>query len=153
MTAQRIQQHELLQIHRNLGIRNHDFRENGMCPAAFPAFDAENTQDNGTLPCFQATAVIPVTNQAAGVPAAAPQPVQRKICCDFSVNFWCYPLETFEISCYHDDAVFSNDFWPLLVLCEQERTFSGCSSCFCNMCRLWVFIPKPTVMIPYDLCV
>ncbi len=103
--AQRIKQHPLLQICRDLGIRNYDFRENGMCTAAFPAFDAENTQDNGTLPCFQPPAVIPVTNQAASVPAAATHSVQRKIGCDFSVNFLCYPLEPFEVSCYPDTAM------------------------------------------------
>ena len=104
-TAQWIKQHPLLEIRRNLGIRDYQFRKNSMSPAALSAFDTENTQNNGALPCFQATAVISVTDQAAGVPAAATQSVQRKIRCDFSVYFRCYPLEPFEVSCYHDNAM------------------------------------------------
>ncbi len=94
-----------------------------MCPATLPAFHAENTKDNRALPCFQTTAVIPVTNQAASMPATAAQPVQRKIGCDFPVNFLCYPLEPFEVSCYHDNAMLSNDFGHCW-LCEQEPGFA-----------------------------
>ena len=122
-TAQWIKQHPLLEIRRNLGIRNYDFRKNGMCTAAFPASDTQNVQDYCALPCFQATGVISVTNQAAGVPTAATQSVQRKIRCDFSVYFRCYPLESFEVSCYHDNAMLSNDFGHCW-LCEQEPGFA-----------------------------
>ena len=122
-TAQRIKQHPLLQICRNLGIRNDDFRENGMCTAAFLASDAQNAKDNRAMSCFQPPAIIPVTNQAAGVPAASTQSVQRKIGCDFSVNFRCYPLEPFKVSCYHDNAMLSNDFGHCW-LCEQEPGFA-----------------------------
>ena len=135
--AQRIKQHPLLQIRRNLGLRNYDFRENGMCTAAFLASDAHNAKDNRALSCFQPPAVIPVTNQAAGVPAAATQFVQRKIGCDFSVNFRCYPLEPFEVSCYHDNAMLSNDFGHCW-LWEQEPGFARAwVPAFCNMYRLW----------------
>ena len=151
-TAQRIKQHPLLQICRNLGIRNYDFRENCVCPATFPAFDSENVKDNRALPGFQATAVIPVTNQAASVPTAAAQSVQRKIGCDFSVNFLCYPLEPFEVSCYHDSAMLSNDFGHCW-LCEQEPALRGRGSCFLYYVPALDLVPKPAVMIPCYLLV
>ena len=153
MTAQRIQQHELLQIHRNLGIRNDQFRKNGMCPAALSAFDTENAKDNSALPCFQPSIVIPVSNQEAGMAATTAEPIQRKIGCYFSVSFRCYPLEAFENSCYHDNAMLSNDFCHCLLY-EQEPGFARAwVPAFCNMCRPCVFIPKPIVMIAWYLCV
>ena len=106
-----------------------------MRSATLPAFDSENVKDNRALPGFQATAVIPVTNQAASEPTAAAQPVQRKIGCDFSVNFRCYPLDPFEVSCYHDNAMLSNDFGHCL-LCEQELLSEGEVPAFLLLCRL-----------------
>ena len=122
-TPQRIKEHILLQIGRDLRIRNDQFRKDGMCPAAFFAFDAKNAKDNRTLACLEAPSVIPVSNQATGMSTAAVELIQWKICCDFSVNFRSYPLEPFEYSCYHDTVVRSNHSDASVA--EQERTFSG----------------------------
>lgn len=76
-----------------------------MCMTAFSAFDTKNAQDNGTMLCFQPPVVISVPNQATGMTATAVQLIQWQVRRDFSVNFRCYPLEAFKISCYHNKAI------------------------------------------------
>ena len=148
--AQRKKQHPLLEIRWNLGIWNHDFRQYGMCPAAFFAFDTENAQDNGALSCFQPSAVISVTNQTARMAAAAAHSIQWKIRCDIAVNFLCYPLEAFENSCYHINALMSNDFCHCWLCASRSRLCEGGFLLFCYL-PVCGFSNKPVVMIPWYL--
>ncbi len=127
-TSQWIEKHMLLQIGRDLRIRNYQFRQNSMCPAAFFAFDSKNAKDNGPLPCLKPSSVITVAYQTTGMTAAATELIQWNICRYLPVNFRSYPLEACENSCYHDIVVRSNH--SAASVAEQERTFSGLGSCF-----------------------
>ena len=94
-----------------------------MCPAAFFAFDAKNAKDNGSLPGLKSSSVRTVAYQTTGMTAVATELIQWNICRYLSVNFRSYPLEAIENSCYHDNAMMSNDFrhcW----LCEQGPGFA-----------------------------
>ncbi len=111
---------------RSAGICEYGTTSSGRMACVRPAllaFDTKNMQDNRALSHLEPSSVISMPNQATGMAAAAVEPIYWKICCDFSVYFWCYPLEACEISCYHDGAMLSNDFCHCW-LWEQEPGFA-----------------------------
>ena len=109
-TPQRIKKHILLQVGWNLRIWNDQFRKNGMGSATFLASDPKNAKDNGPLPGLKPSSVITMAYQTTGMTAVATELIQWNIRRYLSVNFRSYPLEACENSCYHDNAMMSNDF-------------------------------------------
>ena len=81
-----------------------------MGSAAFLTLDTENAKNNGPLIGFQSPSVITMAYQAAGMPAAAVKSIQWKVCCNPAIDFFCYPLEFCENSCYHDNVLQKQPF-------------------------------------------
>ena len=134
----------LLQIGRDLRIRNYQFRKDGMCSAAFFAFDAKNAKDNGSLPGLKPSSVITVAYQAAGMPTVATELIQWNICRYLSVNFRSYPLEAIENSCYHDNAMMRAMTFAIAGCMSRDRAFLGRGSLLFVMSA---GLEKPAVMI------
>ena len=94
-----------------------------MSSTTFLTFDTKNAKDNGSLSGLQPSSVIAMAYQAAGMSATAEKSIQLKVCCNSTIDFLRYPLEACENSCYHNNAMLSNDFCHCW-LCEQEPGFA-----------------------------
>ena len=89
LAAERMKKHLMLDIDRQLCIGYHQIRQDRVCSTALLAFDAKNSENLGSLRCFQLTVVVAVADQASGMTAAAVDTVTFQLCCDIVVFFGC----------------------------------------------------------------